>query len=443
MDVKRQVRIERVSAKAAGNGTPVDKAPDPDLGHGLIPVERYISRDFMALEWQHVWTKVWLLGGRSDDIPDPGDYICTDIGKESVLIVRQPDGSVKAFHNVCLHRGNRLRPEGIGKGVENFQCMYHHWTYALDGAIEHIPDRSSFPQGCPPQGRIQPLPAGEWGSFVWFSLDPEVEPLEQYLDPLPRHLGPYHFERMRWVRDLTIEWNCNWKASVDAFNESYHVQGIHPQLMWYLDDVNLQIDCYRRHNRYLIPFGTISPRKPLPSQIPPPIMHLMEKAGMDPADWDGPMTGIRKAIQKQMRKSAKKKGRDYSELNDDQMTDDYHYMIFPNVTLNTHADDLMLFRQRPHPTDPDKMYYDIWMFELADAEKDDPAVEYRRPKHQHFTYGDKSIGLVLDQDAFNLPNVQKGMHSSAFEGLWLGEQELRIRHFHKVVDDYLAKGDVA
>ena len=131
----------------------------------LIPAERYISRDFMELEWEHVWTKVWLLGGRSDDIPEPGDYICTDIGKESVLIVRQPDGSVKAFHNVCLHRGNRLRPEGIGKGAENFRCMYHHWTYGLDGAIEHIPDLSSFPQGCPPGGRIQAAARGRVGQL--------------------------------------------------------------------------------------------------------------------------------------------------------------------------------------------------------------------------------------------------------------------------------------
>lgn len=440
MDIKRQVTIERVDPAAAGNGTPVAKMPDPELGYDLIPAERYTSRDFMKLEWEHVWTKVWLLAGRSDDIPDPGDYICTEIGNESVLIVRQDDRSLKAFHNVCLHRGNRLRPPGIGKGAENFRCMYHHWTYGLDGAITHIPDMSSFPQGCPPSGRIKPLPAGEWGSFVWFSLNPDAEPLLDYLSPVHAHLAPYHFERMRMVRDITVEWDCNWKASVDAFNESYHVQGIHPQLMWYLDDVNLQIDCYGQHNRYLIPFGTISPRKDLPSQIPPPIQYMMEKAGMDPAEWEGPMTAIRKAIQSHMREHAHRKGRDYSELNDDQLTDDYHYTIFPNVTLNTHADDLMLFRQRPHPSDPDKMYYDIWMFELPDAEKDDPDEEHRRPRHQIFRHGDKSIGLVLDQDAFNLPNVQKGMHSSGFEGLWLGDQELRIRHFHSVLDEYLRKG---
>ncbi|MFC3215939.1 aromatic ring-hydroxylating oxygenase subunit alpha [Novosphingobium panipatense] len=105
----------------------------------------------MKLEWERVWTKVWLLGGRSDDIKEPGDYICTDIGKESVLIVRQADGSIRAFPNLCLHRGNRLRPEGLGN-AEKFQCMYHHWTYGLDGRLDHIPDLCTFPRAGPGNG---------------------------------------------------------------------------------------------------------------------------------------------------------------------------------------------------------------------------------------------------------------------------------------------------
>ncbi len=431
-DVRRQVDVIRVDPQSFPNGTPAEKAEDPDLGHAIIPAERYTSADFMAREWAMMWTRVWLLGGRSDDIKEPGDYICTDIGRESVLIVRQPDGSVRAFPNVCLHRGNKLRPEGRGT-VEQFRCIYHHWTYGLDGTIQRIPDLGTFPQGAPPEGRLPSLPCAEWGSFVWFSLNPDVEPLQTYLDPLPQHLEPYRFERMAMKRDITVEWDCNWKASVDAFNESYHVQGIHPQLLWYLDDVNIQIDCYARHNRYLIPFATISPRVAVPSSIPPAIDEIMRKAGMDPAEYEGRVTDIRRDVQKHMRANGAKAGKDYSRLNDDQLTDDYHYMIFPNVTLNTHADDLMLFRQRPHPTDPDKMLYDIWTFELVPDGEDWP----ERPKHQHFRHGDKSIGQVLDQDAVNLPTVQKGMHSSAFKGLWLGDQELRIRHFHKVLDDYL------
>src|SRR3546814_12480076 len=120
--------------------------------------------------------------------------------------------------------------------------MYHHWTDGLDGKIERIPELDTFPQGCPPGARLPSYPCGEWGGFVWYSLNPDVEPLEQYLDPMPQHLNPYHMERMAWVRDITVEWDCNWKASVDAFSEHYHVQGIHPQLQWYLDDVNVQHD---------------------------------------------------------------------------------------------------------------------------------------------------------------------------------------------------------
>ena len=93
----------------------------------------------------------------------------------------------------------------------------------------------------------------------------------------------------------------------------------------------------------------------------------------------------------------------------------------------------MLFRQRPHPTDPNKMFYDIWMFELVPQSEEWP----ERVRHQHFKHGDKTIGQVLDQDAFNLPTVQTGMQSDFYPGLWIGDQELRIRHFHKVLDEYL------
>ena len=437
MDVKRQQDVFRSPPDEKPGGTPVTKAPDPQLGHNLIPAARYTSAEFMALEWERMWTKVWLLGGRSSDMPEPGDYICTNIGRQSVLLVRQKDGSVAGFHNVCLHRGNRLVPEeGHGSVAEEdgvFRCSYHHWAYSSTGKLLHMPDRDTFPQGPPPCGRVKPVKAGEWGSFVWFSLNPDAEPLIDYLGVIPEHLDPYHMERMAWVRDITVEWDCNWKASVDAFSETYHVQGIHPQLKWYLDDINVQYDCYDKHNRYLIPFAAVSPRVQLPSSIPPLIAGMMEQAGMDPAEYEGPVDGIRRALQLFKREHGPEQGKDYSDLADEQLTDDYHYTIFPHVSMNVHADDVMMFRQRPHPTDPDKMFYDIWMLELVPEGEPWP----ERPRHQHFRHGDRTIGQVLDQDAFNLPQVQAGMHSDAFEGLWLGEQEVRLRHFHRTLDDYV------
>jgi hypothetical protein len=108
-------------------------------------------------------------------------------------------------------------------------------------------------------------------------------------------------------------------------------------------------------------------------------------------------------------------------------------MIFPNVTMNVHADDLWVFRQRPHAEDPNRMYFDFWWFELVPEGEPWPA----RPVHDQFIHGEKKIHLVLRQDAENLPGVQAGMNSRGFRGLWIGSQELRIRHFHKVLDDYL------
>ncbi|MDF3853834.1 SRPBCC family protein [Paracoccus sp. P2] len=411
--------------------TPAAPAAKPDFGTAMIPKERYTSAEYMRLEWERMWTKVWLLGCRTDDIPNPGDYHVTTIGKEEIILVRQKDMSVRGFYNVCLHRGNRIM---VGEGnATSFKCQYHFWEYGLDGAFENIPDLETFPQGAPPCKGLREVKCDSWNSFVWFSMNPEAEPLLDYLAPLPEHLEPYHFERMVKVTDLTVEWDCNWKTSVDAFNESYHVQGIHPELLYFIEDKDVQIDCYGRHNRYLVPFSTISHRVEETTEIPHLIKHAMKEAGMNPADFDGRVTEVRKALQAFKRKHGPEMGLDYSDLNDDQLTDDYHYNIFPNLTLNTHADDLMLFRQRPHPTDPNKMFFDLFIFKLL--KKDEPRP--KKPRHEQFRHGEKSLGLVLDQDAYNLPGVQAGMNSDSFGGLWIGDQELRIRHFHHVLESYV------
>jgi phenylpropionate dioxygenase-like ring-hydroxylating dioxygenase large terminal subunit len=442
MKVRRQQKIKRTAKRQGAAGTPVKPAPKPNFSTEMIPKERYTSREYMQREWEHMWTKVWLLGCREDDIPEPGDHIVTEIGPDSILLIRQKDRSVRAFYNVCQHRGNQLvhavhEPQ---EAEESLRCHYHNWQYRLDGRFFDIPDLETFPQGAPPCGGLIALPCDTWGSFVWFSLDPDVEPLLDYLGIIPEHLDPYHLDQMVLKDWKTVEWDCNWKASVDAFNESYHVQGIHPQLLYYLDDLDIQIDCYERHSRYLIAFGVLSPRVVSPSEIPPPIKVVMRDAGMDPASYEGSVYDAREAIQKFKRKNGPKQGRDYSALNDDQLTDDYHYMIFPNITMNVHADDLMLFRQRPHPKDPNKMFFDYWMFELPDNEFDRET--YRRPKWRQYKYGETSLGLVINQDAYNLPFVQRGMNSAGYSGLWLGDQELRIRHFHKTLEDYVS-GDTA
>ena len=96
------------------------------LGDELIPKTRYTDLEFARREWERMWSQVWLLAGRTSDLPTPGDYFTFEIGPESILIVRQADGSIGAYYNVCMHRGNRLREPGRGHACR-FVCGFHGW----------------------------------------------------------------------------------------------------------------------------------------------------------------------------------------------------------------------------------------------------------------------------------------------------------------------------
>ncbi len=175
--------------------TPMERAPDPPLGTAPVAKERYTSREFMRLEWQRMWTRTWLLAGRESDAPNPGDYFTFEIGIESVLVIRQADGSLAARYNVCMHRGNRLREPGRGH-AESFACLFHGWRYGIDGKLLAVLDSHSFPQGC--EGLdLRPVRSETWAGFVWLNLNPAAEPLRDYLGVIPEHLDPYHFEEWR------------------------------------------------------------------------------------------------------------------------------------------------------------------------------------------------------------------------------------------------------
>ena len=418
--------------QAVGRQTPTEKAPEPLLGTDLIPKERYVSKEFMQLEWERMWTKVWNIAGRESDIANVGDYFTTELGPESFLIVREQPDKVRAFYNVCPHRGNQIRNAGMGH-AESFQCAYHFFEFNLDGTKKFVPDENTFTQGVPQETALIEVPCDTWGGWVWFNMNPEAEPLTEFLGEVPEHLDPYYFEQMALVQDRTIEWDCNWKTSVDAFNEVYHVQGIHPQILESIDDIHVQIDLYERHNRYLVPFALLSPRYPNQTELTRALQEMLRAAGIAPDTFEGGPHDVRPAIQKAVKAHAAASGIELSDLNDDQLTDDYHYYIFPAITLNTFHSGVMLFRQRPHATDPNRMYYDLQNLARVPEGSEAPP----RPVHTEHKHGEISLGLGLDQDSYNLPRVQKGMNSRAYKGLLINYRERRIRHMHKVVDDYV------
>ncbi len=420
-----------------GRGTPADKAPDPDFGHDLIPAERYTSKEFMTLEWERLWTKTWLMACRESDIPQPGDFVPFTIGKETILIVRQWDDSVRAFYNVCRHRGSRIVPLGDVRQTghtDSFLCPFHNWEWDIDGTLIRVPDPETFRQGLPCESlSLKDVQVASWAGWLYVCLDPNVEPLEDYLEILPDHLDCYRWENLIHARDQTVEWPCNWKTAMDVFSETYHVQATHPQLLAWTEDYHVQIDTYGRHSRSLIPFYLPAARNPDQYSLSDEITNQLNGFGIFPRDYEGRPAIARRQIQK-----AKRDIQDriihlpYRHLNDEQLTDNYQYTIFPNVSVNVFSDYVLLLRMRPHGTDPNRSYCDVQILTYQD-----PNQPKARAEHSVHRHGEISLGMVIDQDAERLAEAQTGLRSGSFEGYYLGEQERRIRHFHQVLMAYL------
>ena len=167
-----------------------EKAAEPELGHKPIDGFRYTSTDFAALEWEQMWTKVWLVAGRVDQLTKSGDYFTLDIGPESILCPMGTDNKIRAFYNVCQHRGNLLVSAEAGSINDGtFNCAYHGWRFDVEGTLVWVPCEEDFPQGSPCGKRnLVEIACDTWGGFIWINMDPNCEQLLNYLSPIAEHL---------------------------------------------------------------------------------------------------------------------------------------------------------------------------------------------------------------------------------------------------------------
>jgi Rieske 2Fe-2S family protein len=199
-----------------------------------LPASLYTSPGVLKLEQEGLFSKMWVCAGREADIPAAGDYFTHQIAGESVIVLRGGDGAVRAFYNVCRHRGARLLDAACGKGLSRVVCPYHAWTYRLDGTLTQVPRmdegfaREAF--------GLVPVRAGTWAGFIFINLDDAAEPLEKYLADLP-DLARFKMEDLRLGKRIEYEVAANWKLICENYSECYHCPGVHPQLFRISDHI--------------------------------------------------------------------------------------------------------------------------------------------------------------------------------------------------------------
>ncbi len=418
-----------------------------------ITGDRYYSPEFAQREWDHMWTKIWHVAGRRNQLAEAGDYIVHDFLQESVFIVLQDDGSLKGFYNSCGHRGQRLVWETSSS--DGFACPYHGWVWGVDGVLASLPDQDDFPQGDPcGKLKLKEVQVDCWGGFIWYSMDPDAEPLLDYLEPMPEIYKNYPMEsavRVSWYR---IELNTNWKFATDNFVESYHTRTAHPQVPAWIDQDywTSRLEMFPRgHGRTVQPLRP-SLRDRLPEGEPLPFDDILREWDIDPDQYPDFETKVQQGwldLKAQRRKLGPARGHThYAQMNDEEITDSPHTVIFPNVTISFLPDEMIFFRTEPHPDDPNKCSFDLWSLvfpiegttEVEAGMVGQKKIEEAELIERVFD-GGKGVPELKDsivfQDMMLAEGQQRGLRSRGYEDAYLAAQETRVRFFHEVLNDYL------
>ena len=424
-----------------------------------IPASRYTSQQWHDLECERLWTRTWQIACTEDCVPDPGDHWLYEIAGLEVLIVRGDDGQIRGFRNACPHRGNALVECG-GQGLDEIRCAYHDWRFDLRGRLTQMSPQGeaatrapSEPPASRPESTsrrsgigLLPVRLDTWAGFVFVNLDPEAEPLDRYLEDLPEELAWVGMERFSSDRFMTVELDCNWKAGLDAFLETYHLHVVHPQMLAIADEVNTPITLYDKHTKFVQPYGVPSPR--LRGGVDDQsiwenfALNLGHRMGIPFAEATRPGPHppipagqtIRDVLVARIREHLSTLGDLYDDLDDHHVIDDFHYHLFPNSVFNVFAGWYGLIRTRPGAT-PDRCLLDMWNFDLRPAS--DPA-SHPRPEQVLLSPEElPALGPVMLQDLELLPGVQRGLSQPGLGLLRLTPAEARLGRMHEILDRYL------
>ena len=433
----------------------------PDLGNDPIDKSIFTSRDYADLEDAHVWKKTWQFACRENDIPQIGDRVVYDVLDQSFVLVRAEDG-IKAFYNVCMHRGTRLVGEHDPLSGKEIACSFHNWKYTLDGGLKRIPCRWDFPEIQSEQVHLTEVQVGTWNGFVFINMDPDCRPFAEFIgETIPRHFESWPYDKAAKVGHFGKRLPCNWKVAVGAFLEVYHVNQTHAGIMSISGDCNSQYDSWGDHARQIMCIGVPSPH----------LGDMTEDAQMIVDDWlDSAIVGtfggdaievpelpegagireVRQICAEIARKTRQDKlGIDYSNTSDTEILDSIQYFIFPNFFLFGGKGFPLGYRVLPVPGDHESCTFEvIAMLEMPEGvrlPKDVPLV--MTPTDEPWEALQDSFGkgvAVFDQDQANLVKFQSGLRQNGIKQIHLANyQERNIRNFLLSLEKRIAAGQAA
>jgi phenylpropionate dioxygenase-like ring-hydroxylating dioxygenase large terminal subunit len=406
-------------------------------GPVTVGPDAYISADYARAERDRLWCKSWLQAGRLEDIPSDGDFITFDIQHDSVIVVRENADTIRAFHNVCVHRGRKLvdTPKGARNARgnrKNFICGFHGWTYSLQGKCTYIPHRQDW-QGSLTEASttLSTIKCESWGGWLWINMDPDSVSLSEWLGVVPEMLDPYQLQNMRPRWRKFVVFDCNWKVAMEAFNETYHVATTHPEF-----NAFGQFRGWARnqglhsHIGYEAPKGQEEDAGKLRTGIGDARISTAE---MQDFTWENANTNTTMTLVEAARRLvdelpeetpaaevskhwiASARATDEARGVVWPVVDPLHtakagtaWQIFPNFQIGHAVNNMLCYMARPYGSDPDKCIFEAAVYELY-PEGEAPATEWEYTEPADWP-------PVLQQDFTNMAAVQSGMKSAGYRG---------------------------
>lgn len=398
----------------------------PGLGTGPISYEDSISPEFFELERKAIFERTWLNVGRVEQLPRPGSYFTKELhaARTSLIVTRDLDGQLRAYHNICRHRGNKLvwqdfpREETSG-ACRQFTCKYHGWRYALDGACTFVQQESEFFDLDKSDYGLVPVQVDEWEGFIFVNLDAtNTLPVRTYLGRFAAGLEGYPFGELTQVYKYRADVNSNWKLYIDAFAEFYHAPVLHSKQ--YTEDEARKLMGYGYEGLYYdldgphgmqSSWGGMAPPKD-PNMVKPTERVLRsgnfgawdrpDIAGLDPLP-----AGVNPARQPAW-------GLD-------------SYVFFPNFMVVVWAPGWYL-TYHYWPTAYNRHIFEGTLY-FAPAKT---ARDRMRQELAAVTF--KEFGL---QDCNTLEATQSMLESRVIREFPLNDQEMLLRHLHKTANEYV------